>query len=181
MHITSSIWLVWLSLLMVAGHPVVSFAADKTSIQKSSLVPSHIAAEAQRKQLPLSSIKRMGDSWVACINRAGSEVCIVLGKENVANVESSNRSGTSEPQLDDLRAGDRLVIHKYGELAYEKTILTTDTKSSQQTLPIADVGYLAPTENGHFAFVPHPDCQARITAYSRGTEHVLDRLPRYQR
>lgn len=179
MNISSWSWPAWTWLLLVAAQPVVVFSVDKPSIPRTVNVPAHIATEAQRKQLPLSSIKRMGDSWVACINRAGSEVCIVLGNEPVAVVEAS--PGTSESRLDDLRTGDRLVIHKYGELAYETTVRAGDLQPSQRTVPIADVGHLAQAQNGHFTFVPFPDCQARITVYSRGTERVLDRLPRYQR
>lgn len=164
---------------MVAVKPVVAFSVDESPIPRTVNVPAHIAAEAQNRQLPLSSIKHMGDSWVACINRAGSEVCIVLGKEAVAIVEAS--TSTSETRLDDLRSGDRLVIHKYGQLAYETTIRASELQPSQQTVPIADVGYLTPFEDGRFAFVPLPNCQARITAFSRGTMRVLDRLPHYQR
>lgn len=178
MNIFSRTWPAWTWLLIIAVQPVVAVSTDKTSLAHNADVPAHISIEAQRKQLPLSSIKRMGDSWVACINRAGSEVCIVLGK---VTVEDESASSISDSRLDDLRSGDRLVIHKYGELAYETTIRASAIRPSQTALPIADVGYLTPAENGHFTFVPLPNCQARITAYCRGTERVLDRLPRYQR
>jgi hypothetical protein len=117
---------------------------------------------------------------VACINREGSETCIVLGKS--AGPSSSGAISASEEQtLSDLHVGDRLIVHKYGQLAYETTVSASVASSSQQRSEIADVGYLSPAQDGRLTFHAHPDCQARITVYSRGTVRILDRLPRYQR
>jgi hypothetical protein len=185
MNMHSLSWTAWAWLFCMAFHSTLTSSAEKapakqTIEQQKASIPSHIAEVALLKRLPLSSIKRMGDSWVACVDQAGSEVCIVLGKHISAAPVSD--SSPAEQSLSDLRAGDRLIVHKYGQLAYETTVNTTAVHAApQQTLQIADVGYLAPAQNGSLTFYPHSSCEARITVYSRGTVRTLDRLPRYQR
>lgn len=185
MNMHSLSWTARAWLFYVAFQPIMAMSAEQTSAkqtieQQKASIPSHIAEQALVKQLPLSSIKRLGDSWVACIDQAGSEVCIVLGKHTTA--APAPASSPAEQSLNGLRAGDRLVVHKYGQLAYETTVDTTAMLASpQQTLEIADVGYLTSAQNGSLSFYPHRSCQARITAYSRGMVRTLDRLPRYQR
>jgi hypothetical protein len=182
---TARTWLFWMAFQPMAIQSNTTMSAEQTSAkqtieQQKASIPNHIIEEARLKQLPLSSVKLVGDSWVACVDRAGSEVCIVLGKQTAATPVSASSPG--EQSLNDLRAGDRLIVHKYGQLAYETTVNTTAVHAApRQTLEVTDVGYLAPAPNGSLTFYPHGNCQARISVYSGGKVRTLDRLPRYQR
>jgi len=182
---TSRTWLFWIAFHPVAFQSLTTMSAEQISAkppieQQKASIPSHIAEEALLKQLPLSSVKRLGDSWVACVDQAGSEVCIVLGKQTAAAPVSVSSSG--EQSLSDLRAGDRLIVHKYGQLAYETTVNTNAVHAApRQTLEVTDVGYLTLAPNGSLTFYAHRNCQARISVYGGGKVRTLDCLPRYQR
>jgi hypothetical protein len=182
---TSRTWLFWIAFYPAALQSLTTMSAEQISAkptieQQKASIPSHIAEEALLKQLPLSSVKRVGDSWVACVDHAGSEVCIVLGKQTAAAPVSA--ASPAEQGLSDLRAGDRLIVHKYGQLAYETTVNTSAVQAApRQTLEVTDVGYLTPAPNGSLTFYPHRNCQARISVYGGGKVRTVDYLPRYQR
>ncbi len=175
-----------------------------STASNTAAIPPAIAEEARQRNFPLSSIKRLGERWIACLSNEPNAACIELGRRSSQNDTSStyatSGSDAAVPTVSqtplavaavkNLGMSDRLTIHQYGRPVVETTvasILAQQTSVSSNTMNATSTTGNAPgrvesSEQGGYEFRLSPGAEV-LVSLSKGTQSnkVLNTLPVYRR
>ena len=160
-------WLIAGLVLFVANGP--ARAAEKTKTDAAKVrpmeLPDTIAAEAVRRGIELTDVKRQGDYWVACKGEGDAAACTVLGR-----IAQPTSVVTPSPvRLTSLSSSAILEVHRYGEAL--QTISLDDGRALGRVTRSASQG---------ITFELNAGVEARVSV--QGMQHQLvDSLPRYRK